>query len=155
MKLESDAFADGAEIPRKYTADGIDMSPPLRWADVPPQARSLALVVSDPDAPDPAAPKRTFIHWVLLDLPPQIRGLAEGVDQLPGGRIGCNDRHHQTWDGPAPPIGRHHYHFTLYALDCELGLDRPNGRDLEKAIRGHVLAEAKLVGTYQSDHPLT
>ena len=152
MRLSSPAFSDGAEIPRQHTRDGADTSPPLAWSDIPDGARSLALVVDDPDAPDPAAPQRTWVHWVLVDLPPDSGGLAEGVARPPG-RVGHNDWKHARWDGPAPPIGRHRYVFKLYALDQPLALDRPTKADVERAMAGHVLAEAKLVGTYQASKP--
>ena len=149
MKLTSTAFADGAEIPRQHTQDGDDRSPPLHWSDVPAEARSLALIVDDPDAPDPAAPKRTWVHWVLVDLPPDSSGLTEGVDRPPG-RVGLNDWKHDRWEGPSPPIGRHRYQFKLYALDQPLGLAQPTKADVEQAMHGHILAEAKLTGTYQA-----
>jgi Raf kinase inhibitor-like YbhB/YbcL family protein len=148
MLLTCDAFTDSGEIPKKYTQDGADVSPPLRWTDVPPGARSLALVVDDPDAPDPAAPKRTWVHWVVTDLPPDSTGIAEGAERVPG-RIGLNDWKREEWNGPKPPIGRHRYVFKLYALDRTLDLDHPTKAQVEKAMRGHILAESKLIGTYQ------
>jgi Raf kinase inhibitor-like YbhB/YbcL family protein len=148
MRLTSIAFSHGGEIPKKYTQDGADVSPPLAWNDVPPGTRSLALVVDDPDAPDPAAPKRTWVHWVVTDLPPESHGLPEGAARVPG-RIGLNDWQHASWDGPAPPKGRHRYVFKLYALDRPLGLEHPTKADVERAMRGHVLAETTLIGTYQ------
>ena len=148
MQLISTAFSDGAEIPRKYTSDGDDVSPPLSWSDVPTGARSLALIVDDPDAPDPAAPKRTWVHWVLVDVPPKVGGLDEGVPQPPG-KLGLNDWKQESWNGPSPPKGRHRYVFKLYALDTELGLDHATKDDVERAMKGHILAEARLVGTYQ------
>jgi Raf kinase inhibitor-like YbhB/YbcL family protein len=148
MQLTSAAFPDGGEIPRKYTSDGEDVSPPLGWSDVPEGTRSLALVVADPDAPDPAAPQRTWVHWVLVDLPPDAGGLPEAIDRPPGGRVGVNDWQREAWGGPAPPIGRHRYVFTLYALDRPLGLDHATMADVERAMAGHVLAEARLIGTY-------
>jgi Raf kinase inhibitor-like YbhB/YbcL family protein len=148
MQLTSSAFRDGAAIPIKYTKDGADVSPPLAWSGVPAGTRSLALIVDDPDAPDPAAPKRTWVHWVLVDLPPDSTGLPEAASRLPGGHTGLNDWDEASWGGPAPPIGRHRYVFKLYALDREIGLPRPSKRDLEKAMKGHVLAESRLVGTY-------
>ncbi len=152
MRLTSRAFTAGAEIPMKYTHDGADVSPPLAWSEVPPGTQSLALVVDDPDAPDPARTKRTWVHWLLVDLPPEITRLPEAVDYLPGGQVGFNDWHHSTWDGPAPPIGRHRCVFKLYALDCKLGLEHPSKLEVEQAMQGHVLAEARLVGTYKSAH---
>jgi Raf kinase inhibitor-like YbhB/YbcL family protein len=147
MRLTSIAFSDGGEIPKKYTHDGADVSPPLAWSGVPPGARSLALVVDDPDAPDPAAPQRTWVHWVVTDLPPDANGLTEGAARVPG-RIGLNDWKHESWNGPAPPKGRHRYVFKLYALDRTLDLEHPTKADVERAMKGHVLAETKLIGTY-------
>src|SRR5688500_12729776 len=116
MQLRSPAFHDGDEIPKKYTRDGQDVSPPLEWEDGPPGAKSLALIVEEPDAPDPAKPERTWIHWVAVDLPPDSKGLPEAVEQLPGGHVGLNDWERAAWGGPAPPKGRHRYFFKLYAL---------------------------------------
>lgn len=147
MQLTSPAFVSGSPIPRRYTADGDDVSPPLRWRDVPAAARSLALLVDDPDAPDPASPRRPWVHWVVVDLPPRAGRLAAGA-ALPDGHAGLNDWGREGWGGPAPPRGRHRYRFTLFALDRRLGLARPTRADLERALVGHVLAEATLMGTY-------
>jgi Raf kinase inhibitor-like YbhB/YbcL family protein len=149
MRLSSPAFRDGEEIPIKYTCEGNDVSPPLDWADVPHQTRSLALVVDDPDAPDPARPTTTWVHWVLVDLPPTQHGLPENLGQLAHGRVGLNDWNRAAWGGPCPPIGRHRYFFKLYALDRLLELARPTKLELERAMAGHILAEAALVGTYE------
>ncbi len=146
MRITSSAFVDGGDIPRRYTHDGEDLSPPLAWVDVPDDAQSLALIVDDPDAPDPAAPRRTWVHWVVADLPPDSPGLVEGA--APPGRVGVNDWAHARWDGPSPPIGRHRYVFKLYALDRRLDLARPTKSELERAMRGHILAEAQLIGIY-------
>jgi Raf kinase inhibitor-like YbhB/YbcL family protein len=151
--LRSSAFASGAEIPRRYTCEGEDVSPPLAWSDPPAGTRSFALVVDDPDAPDPKAPQRTWVHWVVYDIPADARALAEGAGggALPaGGRSGRNDWGRADWGGPCPPIGRHRYFHKLYALDVELGdLATPRKAALESAIEGHVLARAELVGTYE------
>jgi hypothetical protein len=151
MDLSSTAFSHGAEIPRRYTCEGDDTPPPLAWSGVPPQARSLALIVDDPDAPDPAAPQRTWVHWVLLDLPPSATGLPEGGQPAPAGtREGLNDWKRGRYGGPCPPIGRHRYFFKLYALDTLLpGLKTPTKAQLEQAMHGHVLAKAELMGTYK------
>lgn len=149
MRLTSPAFRDGEEIPTKYTAEGINVSPPLEWSGVPPTARSLALIVDDPDAPDPDDPTTTWVHWVLCDLAPDRRSLQENLGRLAHGHVGLNDWQRATWGGPAPPIGRHHYQFKLYAIDRELGLARPTKADLESAMAGHVVAEARLIGTYR------
>lgn len=149
MQLTSTAFTDGNEIPAQYTCEGADRSPPLAWRDVPAAARSLALVVDDPDAPDPAAPKRVWVHWVLYDIPTDSGGAGEAAAPARA-RTGKNDWNHAAWGGPCPPIGRHRYFFKLYAVDVELG-DRGalTKTELLKAIDGHVLAEAVLMGTYQ------
>ncbi len=153
MTIASPAFAHGGEIPSAYTCEGKDVSPPLEWSGVPEQAKSLALTVDDPDAPDPAAPRMTWVHWVLYDIPPSARGLPEGVAPAalpPGTREGTNDWKRTGWGGPCPPIGRHRYFFKLYALDRTLGdLGRPTKAKLEKAMEGHVLARAELMGTYK------
>ena len=153
MRLTSPAFTHGAEIPTRYTSEGSDVSPPLVWAEVPAGAKSLALVVEDPDVPDPAAPTRTWIHWVITDLPPKRHGLHENIGKLASGHVGINDWNRAAWGGPNPPIGRHRYVFKLYALDRMLDLPRPTKADLEAAMAGHVLAEAELVGTYTKHRP--
>jgi Raf kinase inhibitor-like YbhB/YbcL family protein len=151
--LRSAVFTDGAEIPIQYTCEGADRSPPLSWAGVPAGTKALALVVDDPDAPDPKAPKMTWVHWVLYDLPADATALGEAVarDALPPGtRHGVNDWKRTGWGGPCPPIGRHRYFFKLYALDAPLGdLGTPTKAKLEAAMKGHVLAETKLMGTYE------
>lgn len=153
MQLVSNAFQAGEGIPALHTCDGRDMSPPLSWSSLPPQTRSLALIVDDPDAPDPAAPQRTWVHWVLYDLPPDASGLSQGVEpqELPAGtREGKNDWRRTGYGGPCPPIGRHRYFFKLYALDIVLpDLGEPTKAELEEAMRGHVLGQAELIGTYQ------
>jgi Raf kinase inhibitor-like YbhB/YbcL family protein len=151
MKITSSAFPHNGQIPTQYTCEGEDVSPPLSWSDVPPGAKSLALIVDDPDAPDPAAPKMTWVHWVLYDIPPNVAGLPEAVKSLPPGtREGLNDWQRTSYGGPCPPVGRHRYFFKLYALDVELpDLRHPRKAALEKAMKGHVLTEAQLFGTYQ------
>ena len=155
LSLTSSAFAHGAAIPRRYTCDGDDVSPPLAWTGVPAGAKSLALIVDDPDAPDPKAPKMTWIHWVLYDLPFTAAGLAEGVASrdLPAGtREGVNDWKRTGYGGPCPPRGRHRYFHKLYALDTALGdLGPITKARLESAMQVHVLAQAELVGTYERD----
>jgi Raf kinase inhibitor-like YbhB/YbcL family protein len=154
LSLSSPAFLDGGEIPRRYTCDGGDASPPLDWSGVPPGTASLALIVDDPDAPDPRAPKTTWVHWVLFDIPPGAESLPEAVNPSrlpPGTREGLNDWKRTGWGGPCPPVGRHRYFFKLYALDGPLGLGAGTAtkRDVEKAMEGHILAEARIMGTYE------
>ena len=153
MDLRSNAFVDGAPIPARHTCEGADVSPPLAWTGVPAGAKSLALVVDDPDAPDPAHPKTTWVHWVLYNIPASATGLPEGVARtaLPAGTVeGTNDWRRTGWGGPCPPIGRHRYFFKLYALDTELGeRGHLTKAELLRALDGHVLAEAVLIGTYQ------
>jgi Raf kinase inhibitor-like YbhB/YbcL family protein len=153
LTLASSAFGDGGVIPAIYTCEGRDISPPLAWSRVPKGTKSLALIIDDPDAPDPKAPRMTWVHWVLYNLPPNATALAEdaataGLPQ--GAEVGLNDWKRADYGGPCPPIGRHRYFHKLYALDLVLaGLKRPTKAHLEAAIRGHVLAEARLIGTYQ------
>jgi Raf kinase inhibitor-like YbhB/YbcL family protein len=151
LTLTSTAFAHGAAIPKLYTCEGKDVSPPLSWSGLPEGTKSLALIVDDPDAPDPAAPRMTWVHWVMHNIPPEAKGLAEDVKNLPAGTLeGLNDWKRTGYGGPCPPIGRHRYFFKLYALDTLLpDLKRPNKAALEKAMEGHVLGKAELVGTYQ------
>jgi hypothetical protein len=153
MTIKSPAFSNKGEIPKRYTCDGEDISPALEWTDLPEGAKSLVLIVDDPDAPDPAAPKMTYVHWVLYNIPPQASGLAEGVapQDLPEGtKEGLNDWKRTGYGGPCPPIGRHRYFHKLYALDVVLpDLGKPNKGELEKAMEGHILWKAELVGTYQ------
>ena len=155
LKLESHAFGPMGEIPAVHTCDGKDTAPPLSWSGAPEGTKSFVLIVDDPDAPDPAAPKRTYVHWVLYDLPADATSLGEGVTGggLPRGtREGVNDWDRTGYGGPCPPIGRHRYFFKLSALDTTLGdLGRARKADVERAMQGHVLAHAELVGTYQ--HP--
>ena len=152
LKIESSAFAAGAEIPIRYTGDGEDVSPPLAWSGLPAGTKSLALIVDDPDAPDPAAPRMVWVHWVLFNIPPSTTSLSEGVRTLPAGTgEGLNDWRRTGYGGPAPPTGRHRYFFKLYALDEKLNLaTAPTKAQLGKAMRGHVLAEATLIGTYEA-----
>ena len=151
--LTSPAFVDATTVPVRFTCDGEDVSPQLDWTDPPPSTKSFVLIVDDPDAPDPKAPKMTWVHWVLYNIAPTAGGLPEAVNTaaLPAGtREGVNDWGRTTYGGPCPPVGRHRYFHKLYALDVELpDLRRPTKAALEKAMEGHVLARAELVGTYQ------
>jgi hypothetical protein len=150
MHLSSPAFASRAAIPIVYTCEGEDRRPPLAWNEPPRGTRSFALIVDDPDAPDPAAPKTIWVHWVVYDLPPSTRELAAGAELPSGTRDGLNDWKRPGWSGPCPPQGRHRYVFKLYALDTTLpDLRRPTKGDLERAMTGHILERAELVGTYQ------
>lgn len=153
LTLTSPAFRHGDAIPARHTCQGEDLSPQLVWRGVPAGTHSLVLIVDDPDAPDPKAPKMTWVHWVLYNLPPEATGLPEGVaaGKLPAGTLqGVNDWHRTGYGGPCPPIGRHRYFHKLYALDAKLpDLKQPDKAALEQAMHGHVLAQAELVGTYQ------
>lgn len=153
LSLTSPSFAHKGEIPTRHTCEGKDVSPALAWSGVPAGAKSLALVVDDPDAPDPRAPRMTWVHWVLYNIPPDATGLPEGIapDDLPAGtKEGLNDWKRTGWGGPCPPIGRHRYFHKLYALDVVLpDLGRAGKAALEKAMEGHVLARAELIGTYE------
>ena len=153
LVLSSSAFAPGGEIPSLHTCEGRDVSPALAWSDVPDSAESLVLIVDDPDAPDPRAPKTVWAHWLLYNLPATAAALPEAAtaaDLPPGTREGTNDSKRTGYNGPCPPIGRHRYFHKLYALDIVLpDLRKPTKAELETAMRGHVLAEAQLVGTYE------
>ncbi len=150
LTITSPKFVHNGEIPKRYTSQGADVSPPLAWTGVPPNAKSLALIVDDPDAPDPAAPRRVWVHWVVYNIPPTVTEIAEGPSSLPAGaKTGRNDWNRADYGGPSPPIGRHRYFFKLYALDEELTLAQPTKGQLEQAMRGHILGKAELVGTYQ------
>ena len=153
MELTSSAFVQHGEIPPRYTCDGEDLSPPLSWSDLPPGTKSLALIVDDPDAPDPKAPKMVYVHWVLYNIPPDAAGLAEAVraSGLPRGtREGVNDWGRTGYGGPCPPIGTHRYFHKLYALDTVFrDLGKPTKRQLLGVMEDHILAQAELIGTYQ------
>lgn len=152
--ITSPAFAHNSEIPAVCTCEGADTSPRLEWTGAPAGTRSFALVVDDPDAPDPAAPKRVWVHWVLYNVPADATHLPEAVSELPVGTLeGTNDWNRTGYGGPCPPIGRHRYFFKLYALDTTLpDLNEPRKADLEKAMKGHILAVAEMIGTYQKTH---
>jgi Raf kinase inhibitor-like YbhB/YbcL family protein len=153
LTLISPAFTHNGSMPARLTCDGRDLSPELHWSGLPAGTRSLALIVDDPDAPDPAAPRMTWVHWVLYNIPSEATGLPEGVAAraLPAGaREGKNDWGRTGYGGPCPPIGRHRYFHKLYALDTVLpDLNQPAKAALEQAMKGHVLASTELVGTYQ------
>lgn len=153
MELTSTAFTNEGKIPRKYTCESDDLSPPLKWSGAPSGTKSFALIVDDPDAPDPQAPKMVYVHWVLYNIPASVSELPENAWQsnLPGGTVtGVNDWDKAEWGGPCPPIGRHRYYFKLYALDTILnGLSSARKKDVENAMQGHILAQSQLMGTYQ------
>jgi Raf kinase inhibitor-like YbhB/YbcL family protein len=153
LTLKSSAFDNGGEIPSKYTCEGEDVSPPLVWTGVPETARSLVLIIDDPDAPDPKAPKMIWVHWVLYNIPPDVSGLPEGIVPAklqPGMVEGLNDWKRIGYGGPCPPIGRHRYFHKLYALDTVLeGMNTPTKTKVEAAMKGHVIAQTELMGTYQ------
>lgn len=150
MQISSSAFSNQGQIPTRYTCEGQDVSPPLSFRDVPDQAVSLVLIVDDPDAPDPASPRMTWVHWLLTDMPANTTGLREAVQQLPPATSpGVNDFKRTSYGGPCPPIGRHRYFFKLYALDQKLSLVKPDKAAVERAMKGHILARAELIGTYE------
>jgi len=150
LQLTSSAFAHNGAVPIQYTCEGKDVSPPLAWSGVPANAQSLALIVDDPDAPDPAAPKVTWVHWVLYNISPSATGLPEAAKLPPGAREGRNDWQRTGYRGPCPPVGRHRYFHKLYALDAVLpDLGQPDKAKLEAAMKSHVIAQAALIGTYQ------
>lgn len=155
LSLTSTAFSQGGEIPTRHTCQGEDSSPPLAWSDVPPGTQSLALIVDDPDAPDPQAPQMTYVHWVVYNLPGDAGELATGASGTampPGAREGTNDWKRPGWGGPCPPIGRHRYFHKLYALDTTLpDLGTATKAELEKAMEGHILDRAELMGTYEEE----
>lgn len=144
FELSSPAFEAGADIPRKFSCDGEDVSPPLEWTDAPDDTTAMALIVDDPDA-------RGFVHWVMFDMTgSQSGGLTEGVSASPDAPPqGVNDFRKVGWGGPCPPSGTHRYRFTLYALDQALGIaDTPSADDVRAAMQGHVLADAVLEASY-------
>lgn len=153
--IHSPAFVDQGHIPTEYTCEGADVSPALSWEGAPAATKSFALILDDPDVPDPAAPKRIWVHWVLYDIPATVSELQEGTNgKLPSGvRAGRNDWGKASYGGPCPPIGRHRYFFKLYALDRELGdLNTPTADVLHAAMEGHILAQTTIIGTYQKEH---
>ncbi|MFA7269628.1 MAG: YbhB/YbcL family Raf kinase inhibitor-like protein [Sterolibacterium sp.] len=152
MNLTSSAFSHNGMIPARYTCDGQNVSPPLSWSDLPAGTKSLLLIVDDPDAPDPSAPKMTWVHWLVYNLPPSLSGLPEGAstNALPAVTLqGLNDWQRAGYGGPCPPIGTHRYFHKLYSLDTLL----PDSKNLskaalEKAMQGHVIAHTELIGRY-------
>lgn len=155
LTLKSAVFNQGDLIPRRNTCEGEDLSPPLQWEGAPSGTKSFALIMDDPDAPDPEAPKMTWVHWVLYNIPVAVHSIAEAStakDISPQARDGLNDRQKAGYHGPCPPIGKHRYFFKLYALDTVLrDLGKPTKAELEKAMLGHVLEKTELMGTYQKE----
>lgn len=151
LTITSSAFAHQGSIPKKHTCEGPNVSPPLSWSGVPAGTKSLVLIEDDPDAPDPAAPKRVWVHWILYNIPATCDGLPEAVKDLPPGALeGLNDWQRTGYGGPCPPIGRHRYFHKLYALDTILpDLGNPTKKALLEAMEGHIVAQAELLGTYQ------
>jgi Raf kinase inhibitor-like YbhB/YbcL family protein len=153
MIITSPSFMRDSAIPARHTCDGVNISPLLKWTGVPAGTKSLALIVDDPDAPNPEEPRMTWVHWVLYNIPPDTNGLPESIaaEGLPRGTLqGLNDWHDTGYKGPCPPIGKHRYFFKLYALDTLLpDLKHPAKAALEKAMRGHVLVQSELIGLYQ------
>lgn len=152
LRVESPDFAMNGSIPQQFTSDGDDVAPPLSWSDPPEGTKGFAILVEDPDAPNPEAPTTTFTHWIVTGIPATARSLPGG-DRLPDGAVaGTNDVGNRGWNGPNPPVGRHRYFFKVYALDVEL--DAPGIRRLELlgTLKGHVLAEGELIGTYEKAH---
>jgi len=156
LTLTSSAFKAGDTIPSKYTCEGDDISPPLTFGEVPDGTVSLALIIDDPDAPDPKAPKRVWSHWLVYNLPADTGGLPEDASRsgLPDGAVpGLNDLKRASYHGPCPPIGRHRYFHKLYALDITLPTKAITKAELEAAMKGHILAQAELIATYQKGDP--
>jgi Raf kinase inhibitor-like YbhB/YbcL family protein len=156
MRLSSPAFDPDGQIPARYTCDGEDRSPPLEWTELPEGTKTLALLVDDPDAPDPNAPRRIWVHWIAYNIPPTPDRLTEGAGNQPATlpvRFAATDSGKPGYHGPCPPIGRHRYFFRLFALDAPLRDLGTDGRraDFEAALSGHVLGTAVLMGTYA--HP--
>ena len=150
MKISSASFSAGEMIPKKFTCDGPDVSPALSWNDPPPSTKAFALIMDDPDAP-----AGTWVHWVLYDLPTSMRELPEGVPKAKdleiGARQGSNDFRRIGYSGPCPPRGAtHRYSFRLYALDRPTQLPAGAAKgDLERAMKGHILAQSELIGRFQ------
>ena len=153
FSIRSPAFEHTALMPSRYTCEGDNISPPLVWSAPPAGTKSLVLIVDDPDAPDPAAPKMTWVHWVLYNLPPSAGRLSDGVTEVelpPGTLVGINDRKNVGYNGPCPPIGTHRYFHKLYAINTILpDLNAPTKADVLARIEGHVLAHVEVIGLYQ------
>lgn len=152
LTLTSTVFSHEEEIPSTYSCQGKGGAPPLAWSGAPAETRSFVIIVHDPDAPDPAAPRKDWVHWLVYNLPATTTQLSAGPQPAlpPGTMLGLNDSGRAAYGPPCPPIGRHRYFYQLYALDTMLpDLGTPQRPQLEEAMKGHVLAEAVLMGTYQ------
>ena len=150
IKVTSSAFENMGKIPRKYTCEGENIAPPIKWEGLPKGTKSVALIVDDPDAPDPKAPKMVWVHWVVFNIPTGVSEIKEGGKLPAGAQAGVNDFKTTSYGGPCPPIGRHRYFFKVYALDTVLkGLKSPTKAELLEAMKGHVLAWGELIGTYK------
>jgi len=153
MIITTPSFKHEGNIPARHTCDGLNISPIIEWSGIPTGTKSLALVVDDPDAPDPESLRMTWVHWVVYNIPPDTNGLPETftVEGLPPGTmLGLNDWHRTGYQGPCPPIGKHRYYFKLYALDIVLPeMKNPTKSALEKSMQGHTLARSELLGRYQ------
>lgn len=152
LRVASAAFAMNSAIPEQFTADGADIAPPLSWGGAPEGTQGFAILVEDPDAPNPEAPTMTFTHWIVTGLPASVTSVEAG-ERLPERAVaGTNDFGNRGWNGPSPPVGRHRYFFKIYALDMVLdapGITRP---ELLGTMKGHILAEGELIGTYEKPH---
>ena len=152
FSLHSSAFQNNHTMPAELTCEGVNVSPPLSWSGAPQGTKSFALIIEDPDAPDPAHPKMIWTHWVLFNIAPDVHSLPQHVtaDNLPNGaQEGFNDKHDIGYYGPCPPIGEHRYMHKLYALDTTLNLSQPTRAQLLAAMKGHILAETMLIGLYE------
>ena len=153
FKISSKSFENNQDIPIQYTCEDADISPERNWSNIPNGTKSLALIVDDPDAPDPNDPKMTWVHWVLYNLPTSVNNLEEGVsvEELPENTLeGTNDWKKPGYGGPCPPIGTHRYFHKLYALDAVLpNLELPTKDKLLKAMEGHIIGESQIVGLYK------
>jgi Raf kinase inhibitor-like YbhB/YbcL family protein len=153
LTITSTSFQHNGTIPSRHTCDGMNVSPQLSWSGVPENAKSLVLIVDDPDAPDPKAPRMAWVHWVLYNIPPGTHGLPEGITAaaLPPGTLqGMNDWHKVGYGGPCPPMGNHRYFHKLIALDIVLpDLKSPTKAALEALIQGYTIGRTELVGRYQ------
>ena len=152
LRVESEAFAMNGTIPQQFTADGADIAPPLAWGEPPEGTQGFAVLVEDPDAPNPEAPTTTIAHWIVTGIPATTRSLPGGDDLPERAVLGTNDHGNRAWNGPNPPIGRHRYFFRVYALDVVLDAPGIARRELLGTMKGHILAEGELIGTYERPH---